>query len=58
MKEVVFEPEGTPACNIYSQYADPASPETWHHYELHAASLVVSFQPNTAESECEIEWSC
>jgi hypothetical protein len=25
-----------------SQYADPVNPETWHHYELHAASLVIS----------------
>ena len=54
MKEVVFEPEGTPASNIYSQYADPTSPETWHHYELHAASLVVSCQPNTTESDCAL----
>jgi tRNA uridine 5-carbamoylmethylation protein Kti12 len=35
------------ATNIYSQYADPNNPDTWHHYELHAAGMVVSCQQGT-----------
>ena len=35
------------ATNIYSQYADPNNPDTWHHYELHAAAMVVSCQQGT-----------
>ena len=38
--------------NIYSQYADPNNPDTWHHYELHHAKLVVSCQQGTTESDC------
>lgn len=40
------------ATNIYSQYADPNNPDTWHHYELHAAAMVVSCQQGTTESDC------
>jgi hypothetical protein len=54
LNEIVFEPEGTPASNIYSQYADPTSPKVWHHYELHAASLVVSCRHKTTESDCAL----
>jgi Kef-type K+ transport system membrane component KefB len=35
------------ATNIYSQYADPNNPDTWHHYDLHAAAMVVSCQQGT-----------
>eukprot|EP00802_Teleaulax_amphioxeia_P006971 Tamp_06977.p1 GENE.Tamp_06977~~Tamp_06977.p1 ORF type:complete len:693 (+),score=154.35 Tamp_06977:97-2175(+) len=38
--------------NVYSQYADPSNPDTWHHYELHHAKLVVSCQQGTTESDC------
>lgn len=38
--------------NIYSQYADPNNPDTWHHYGLHHAKLVVSCQQGTTESDC------
>ena len=38
--------------NIYSQYADPTNPDTWHHYNLHHASMVVSCETNTTESDC------
>jgi len=38
--------------NIYSQYADPNNPDTWHHYQLHHAKLVVSCQQGTTESDC------
>jgi len=40
------------ATNIFSQYADPNNPDTWHHYELHAAAMVVSCQQGTTESDC------
>ena len=42
-------PVGT---NIYSQYADPNNSDSWHHYGLHHASLVVSCQQNTTETDC------
>ncbi|EKX43282.1 hypothetical protein GUITHDRAFT_110696 [Guillardia theta CCMP2712] len=35
-------PSSQTGSNIYSQYADPENPESWHHYSLHSASLVVS----------------
>ncbi len=38
--------------NIYSQYADPTKPDTWHHYHLTAASIVVSCELGTTESDC------
>ena len=38
--------------NIYSQYADPTKPDTWHHYHLTAASIVVSCEFGTTESDC------
>ena len=38
--------------NVYSQYADPNNPDTWHHYEFHHAKLVVSCQQGTTESDC------
>lgn len=38
--------------NIYSQYANPNNPDTWHHYGFHHASLVVSCQQGTTESDC------
>lgn len=40
------------ATNIHSQYADPNNPDTWHHYELHAAAMVVSCQQGTTVSTC------
>ena len=38
--------------NVFSQYADPNNPDTWHHYALHHAKLVVSCQQGTTESDC------
>ena len=38
--------------NIYSKYANPNNPDTWHHYGLHHASLVISCQQGTTESDC------
>jgi len=38
--------------NIYSQYADPTKPDTWHHYHLTHASMVVSCEHRTTESDC------
>lgn len=39
------------ASNIFSQYANPSNPDTWHHYGLHDAALVVSCQQGTTESD-------
>ena len=36
--------DGGVCSNIYSQYADPNNPDTWNHFELHHAKLVVSCQ--------------
>jgi len=44
--------EDSIATNVYSQYADPNNPDTWHHYNLHGASMVVSCQQGTTESDC------
>ena len=35
-----------------AQYADPTNPDTWHHYNLHHASMVVSCGHGTTESDC------
>jgi len=53
-QSVILEARGQPASNIYSQYADPVNPETWHHYELHAASLVISCGQDTTRSDCAL----
>lgn len=34
--------DGGVCSNVYSQYADPNNPDTWNHFELHHAKLVVS----------------
>jgi hypothetical protein len=38
--------------SIYSQYADPNNSDSWHHYGLHHASLVISCQQHTTETDC------
>lgn len=50
--ESADEGETSIATNIYSQYADPNNPDTWHHYELHDAAMVISCQQGTTESDC------
>ena len=45
-----------PGTNIRAVYADPCAPETWQHYNLTRASLVVSCMPDgvSAEVQCAI----
>jgi len=40
-----------PGTNIRAVYADPCAPETWHHYKLTRASLVVSCMPDGVSAE-------
>lgn len=40
-----------PGTNIRAVYADPCAPETWHHYNLKRASLVVSCMPDGVSAE-------
>ncbi|KAJ1480651.1 hypothetical protein T484DRAFT_2789515 [Baffinella frigidus] len=37
--------------NVYSVYADPENPESWHHYALHHAKMVVSCMLTGLESK-------
>jgi hypothetical protein len=37
---VVSDDGGGVGSNIYSQYADPRNPDSWHHYNLENASMV------------------
>jgi hypothetical protein len=38
--------------NIYSQYADPRNPDSWHHYNLENASMVRKKKVPHADSTC------